>query len=81
MNERIKELIAEAGIKLIEPSGHITAIASHAQLNQIEKFAELVVKECIGLAHDVCLGDESGEHGDTVSLVVNEIERHFKVKS
>jgi len=42
MNKRILELAEQAGIKLITPTGFITAIGSQAQEKHLEKFAELI---------------------------------------
>ena len=57
MNDRIRECAQQAGIKLIAPTGHITAIASNAQSLQLNKFAEIIVFECIKIA--LLKGDSS----------------------
>jgi hypothetical protein len=83
MNERNKELyqmaVKSASAELHEWNKNWQPSNPNFEYEKVlyKKFAELVVRECIGLAHDVCLGDEAGEHGDTVSLVVDKIERHF----
>jgi hypothetical protein len=76
MNERIKELAKQSGAW------------EYYEINEgvdddekpLEKFAELLVKECMSVARDVCLGDEEGIHGDTVNLVVAELTQHFGIK-
>jgi hypothetical protein len=73
MNERIKELATQAGIKLIEPTGHITAIASDAQSTQLARFAELIVRECLNLV------DRGGEFVSRPKLV-ERIKTHFGVE-
>jgi hypothetical protein len=67
-------------IELVEKSDKAYALAM-VPSDVLKKYTEAIVRECISLANDVCLGDEAGEHGDTVSLVVGEIERHFGIKS
>ena len=49
MNERIKELAEQAGFD-IEEGGHI--MLHHVYLtNRMEKFAELIVRECADIAN------------------------------
>ena len=43
MNERIRELAHEAGLPTYNPDGIPT---------KLEKFAELIVRECASLAYD-----------------------------
>lgn len=46
MNERIRELLNEATVGLepdLSPQRTVT-------LNELEKFAELIVRECVGIA-------------------------------
>jgi hypothetical protein len=45
MNERIKELLKQADIKLPDDS----AFNGHIYTNSLEKFAESIVKECADL--------------------------------
>jgi hypothetical protein len=49
MNERIRELAKQAGIKFIVPTGFITAIGSQAQEKHLEKFAQLIAQDCAEL--------------------------------
>ena len=46
MNERIKELAEQAGITLPDDSVY----NGHIYRNSIEKFAQLIVKDCITIA-------------------------------
>jgi hypothetical protein len=61
MNERIRELeqqamVFRAGIKMLDT----------------EKFAELIVRECVGIAD---------EYDGVGSTIVSRIEKHFGVES
>ena len=47
MNERIKELAEQAGAIPIHEDYKNRALVG---LDKIEKFAELIIKECVGLA-------------------------------
>jgi len=52
MNERIKELAGQTGIIAVE-------LLNESQSKMLEKFAELIIKECMGinstlLGHNTC---------------------------
>jgi len=66
MNERIKELAREAGLLAYNPEGPPT---------KLEKFAELIVRECADL-FEVEYG-KSEVSGDEVARV---LKQHFGVK-
>jgi len=63
MNERIKELANKAGY-----SKDYLEIGLPSNM---EKFAELIVKECVGIAD---------EYDGVGSTIVSRIEKHFGVK-
>lgn len=71
MNERIKELAHEAGLPTYNPDGIPT---------KLEKFAELIVRECIGCCEQV-ISDPVPESVDTWlnggSQCIQEIKEHF----
>jgi len=91
MNERIQELVKQAGEyvnKVYTPpvrsktpgkiweDGHI---GWHTQFNQ--KFAELIVRECINQAHSV--GDLRGANDDMIygaDTAAVKISKHFGVE-
>ena len=51
MNERIKELIEQAGFE--EKDGHISIQGVYMfNTHRMEKFAELIVRECANVAAD-----------------------------
>jgi hypothetical protein len=70
MNERIRELAEQAterfGVKIWDESAGVFYTETHLKLNQ-EKFAELIVRECIFYAF--C-------HGDDIEYV----KKHFGVE-
>jgi hypothetical protein len=68
MNERIKELLEEAGVKYIVMPSPATAY---------EKFAELIVKECMDVAYDHTPNSEECEYK---RLIHNKIRDHFGVE-
>jgi hypothetical protein len=66
MNERIKELANEAGLPTYNPEGIPT---------KLEKFAELIVKECAKSANDWYQNHDK-IHSDPMSYVL----AHFGVE-
>jgi hypothetical protein len=72
MNQRIRELAEQAGIfKPKEFYQHIDAL-------QLEKFAELIVKECVKVAHPKLT--DVGEWAAGMRLVQKRLKQHFGVK-
>ena len=71
MNERIRELAHEAGLPTYNPEGIPT---------KLEKFAELIVRECIGCCEQV-ISDPVPKTVDTWlnggSQCIDEIKQHF----
>ena len=65
MNERIKELAEEAGLLVHNPEGVPT---------KLEKFAQLIVRECIGIVSDAV------DHREPASTYVDKIKQHFGVE-
>jgi hypothetical protein len=68
MNERIKELLTQSGLQPYYD----------AQQGQIEKFAELIVRECIVDFYRNCLDITSNE--DIAVQVERYVQEHFGVK-
>ena len=76
MNERIRELLNEATVGLepdLSPQRTVT-------LNELEKFAELIVRECIGCCEQA-ISDPVPESVDTWlnggEQCIQEIKEHF----
>ena len=75
MNERIKELAREAGLLAYNPEGPPT---------KLEKFAELIVKECAEICRRQQYYDADDEHKRGVNggsiTCMNAIKREFGVE-
>ena len=68
MNERIRQLAEQAGW-----DNH------HSKFDtRIEKFAELIVRECVGIAQDRAAFD--GFPPNDVNHIISEIKEHFGVE-
>jgi hypothetical protein len=73
MNERIKELLNQAGI--YQPDRFDAIDGS----NQMEKFAELIVQECVGVVENRFMGDLNREDME-VRRCAEDLKKHFGVK-
>ena len=75
MNARIKELASEAGLLVHNPDGIPT---------KLEKFAELIVKECIKLCEHESNDDEYDQYDMGMSVkaenIKTAIRQHFGVE-
>jgi len=82
MNERIKQLLGQAYDEAVPETW--TTLSSE-QLGRIyDKFAELIVRECmlqcIKVENDVELSDYEGGFKDGALLCYQEIQEHFGVE-
>jgi hypothetical protein len=80
MNERIRELAISSGIYdcLCDPyDSHNTGDAHGSVIDDLEKFAELIVQECLGM-----IENEASTYAEPVWAVelVNDIKEHFGVE-
>jgi hypothetical protein len=75
MNERIRELWSQAG-------GHYNSSNQHTwpeyTIADPEKFAELIVRECIDIAQD--RANFPGYPPNDVNDIIDEIREHFGVE-
>lgn len=89
MNEKIKELSEKAGFLLWEdepwkPEGAIVDWSSQYD-GELERFAELIVRECIdcvrgaGLTDEVAVKNNLGFNDGLSAAVVN-VQKHFGVE-
>ena len=82
MNERIK-LLANKAIRIVVTTDHCSGESeSHTEVD-LEKFAELIVRECIGCCEQV-ISDPVPESVDTWlnggEQCIQEIKQHFGVE-
>ena len=75
MNERIKEMIEQAGIEEWWDSGNERREVLQEHL---EKLAELIVEECVEVAHPKLT--DVGEWAAGMRLVQKRLKQHFGVE-
>ena len=78
MNERIRELVKQAGVNLSSFQFSGTPTKYEVAESELEKFAELIVRECAELARewedDYVVEDTAPFHSDV------KIKKHFGVE-
>ena len=75
MNERIRELAKRAGHRYI-PSSNSGPLRVEYLTPELEKFAELILRECLDVVAGHCGGDPNSE---PVKIFLD-IEKHFGVE-
>lgn len=73
MNQRIRELAGQAGWYITDDDEHSTLFGKF-----VERFAELIVRECIVDFYRNCLDITSNE--DIVVQVERYVQEHFEVE-
>ena len=71
MNERIRQLAHEAGLPTYNPEGIPT---------KLEKFAELIVRECAKIASNADLEDVDGGDSAVLRAASEQIKKYFGVE-
>ncbi len=79
MNERIKQLAIQAGF-FYEDYKDIWYLEYHNQTceEEMKKFAELIVRECIRVPYD--MWDKAELNADVAVKIENRIKEHFGVE-
>ena len=76
MNERIKELAEQAGIEFVyDPTETPMRAFVECWEDDLEKFAELIVRECITV-----INQPNGVGDDDVIRITKDVEKHFGVE-
>ena len=80
MNERIKLLAEQAGLEFTyDPTETPMRVFVEAWGEDLEKFAELIVRECAGLFPNVYVEIET-DYGNTPVVAADHIKKHFGVE-
>lgn len=74
MNQRIKELAEQSGLEIPDDTDY----NGHIYRNALEKFAELIVKECL-----IKIENEADQYAEPVWAIelVDDIKEHFDIDS
>jgi hypothetical protein len=76
MNEQIKALAVEADFMLCEDDHFYSEGQSQKITKQLQKFAELIVRECAGVCEDY----RGTEWGKAAECIGDSIKEHFGVE-
>ena len=74
MNERIRELADEAGLRFTQLMSNPMVPVVDGRETDLAKFAELIVRECVGLM-EATLGQDK-----TTPFHISNIKQHFGVE-
>lgn len=72
MNDRIRKLAEQAGIEFDDDFPLEPETIYYLKLSDFEKFAELIVRECLAICEDL------GDKGMDGHYCADEIARHFR---
>jgi len=81
MNERIEKLALDAGLLnyVDNETPRRCFIDGHADLEEVKKFAELIVQEAIAVVNKRYMGDNNREDME-VRRCVEDLKKHFGVE-
>ena len=77
MNERIEKLARKAGISILYEYDGYDGHAGVLNFDDIEKFAELIVGECM---EQIWYTREDGINGNVSEVIKDRIKEHFGVE-
>ena len=77
MNERIRELAREAAGGLLDYTAEGEWKLSQ---NEAEKFAQLIVKECVGIVDNAERGGSNDVWDNAVKFIRRDLKEHFGVE-
>ena len=82
MNERIKKLAEQAGLRFTQLMSNPMVPVVDGKETDLEKFAELIVRECMTVCADnACrAGGANTQVGEDLYLAVDLIKKHFGVE-
>jgi len=83
MNERIRQLAEQSGCKVMDGEWYIPSATGLEKIVYtkgigLEKFAELIVRECVEQLH---ITDVTEDFDKGVTWSIKQIQKHFGVKS
>lgn len=80
MNERIEEL-SKIAQKYVENSKYeYDIVAYHHGLAYRDKFAELIIKECLSIVDDAERGGNNETWDNAVNFIRRDLKEHFGIK-
>jgi hypothetical protein len=78
MNERIRELAEQAKAESSQWLG--SKPATTITYDELEKFAQLIVRECISIVDDAERGGSNDIWDNAVKFIRRDLQEHFGVK-
>ncbi len=80
MNERILELIGPAQKEVWGNNPYNGSPEFEGYELDVEKFAELIVRECLGIVNDAERGGDNEIWDNAVKFIIRDLKQHFGVE-
>jgi hypothetical protein len=80
MNERIRELAREAGLRFTQLMSNPMVPVVDGKETDLEKFAELIVQECADIAREIGNNAEPDDFALECYEIEDQIMKHFGVE-
>lgn len=80
MNERIRQLADEAGLRFTQLMSNPMVPVVDGRETDLAKFAQLIVAECLGIVHDAERGGSNEIWDNAVKFIRRDLQEHFGVE-
>ena len=80
MNERIRLLADEAGLRFTQLMSNPMVPVVDGRETDLAKFAQLIVAECLGIVHDAERGGSNEIWDNAVKFIRRDLQEHFGVE-
>ena len=81
MNERIQQLAEQAGLEFDDDLVLESEPIYYTTQTDLEKFAQLIVAECLGIVDDAERGGSNDIWDNAVKFIRRDLQEHFGVES
>jgi len=79
MNEKIRELAEQSGFFPVPDETEVD-LEYRAENARYERFAELIVRECLGIVNDAERGGDNEIWDNAVKFIIRDLKEHFGVE-
>jgi hypothetical protein len=80
MNERIKQLADEAGLRFTQLMSNPMVPVVDGKETDLAKFAELIVRDCMDVVDDAERGGSNEIWDNAVKFIKRDLQEHFGVE-
>jgi hypothetical protein len=80
MNKRIRELAEQSGLRFTQLMSNPMVPVVDGRETDLEKFAQLIVAECLGIVDDAERGGSNDIWDNAVKFIRRDLQEHFGVE-